>query len=266
MYPGSPGVSSRCESGRSSRSNALSTFHCMLQRRIDPRGHQAHRSRRCSRRVRGRRTPARSRSSERLEDRPRQRFVPRCQTARFRSPRTRKPHDLVAVEQLVHARLSGTLVPQLYAADSDHDLVFFEWCGDQTLDDVCQEGAAGTYGRLAVEGFCRIQSVFHEHCDVFAPRTFPGCTRRICAAPGAKPPDVLRGASRSLPNSSRRSRAASVRLRLQILCPGSCDSSNGLAAARADRLSRPQHRHRSGRANPRFIEFSKIGWTGPNAG
>ena len=175
-----------------------------------------------------------------------------------------KAHDLLEVEQLAHARLSGAPVPRLYAADSDHDLVFFEWCGDQTLDDVFQEGAAGTYGRLAVEGFCRVQSVFHEHCDVFAPRTFPGCH-----------PKDLRRAWRK----ATRCLAQGFPQLVEQLAPAARGKpwpsiSDGLfellrLLERSSPLPGPTDYHaRNIVIDPatrslRFIEFSKIGWDWP---
>lgn len=175
-----------------------------------------------------------------------------------------KAHDLLEVEQLSHARLSGAPVPRLYGADGDHDLVFFEWCGDHTLDDVCQEGAAGAYGRLAVEGFCRIQSVFYEHSDVFAPRTFPGC----------HPKDL----SRAWRKATRRLAQGFPQL-VEQLAPGAIrectkTTSDGLSELlqfleQASPLPGPTDYHARnividpGVRSLRFIEFSKIGWDWP---
>lgn len=175
-----------------------------------------------------------------------------------------EPHDLLAVERLAHARLSGAPVPSLYAADSDHDLVFFEWCGDHTLDDVCQEGAAGAYGRLVVDGFARIQSTFHEHDDDFAPRTFPGCRTQDLRRTWRRTTRNLVGA---LPRLAERLSRSVSRKRL----PAMTDRLSGLLRIldQAVPLAGPTDYHaRNIVINPatrslRFIEFSKVGWDWP---
>ena len=175
-----------------------------------------------------------------------------------------EPHDLLAVERLAHARLSGAPVPRLYAADSDHDLVFFEWCGDRTLDDVCQEGAAGAYGRLVVDGFARIQSTFHEHGDDFAPRTFPGCYPQDLRRTWRR---TTRGLVGGLPRLADRLSRSVSRKRL----PAMTDRLTELLLFldQAVPLPGPTDYHaRNVVINPatrslRFIEFSKIGWDWP---
>lgn len=175
-----------------------------------------------------------------------------------------EPHDLLAVEQLVHARLSGTPVPKLFAADTEHDLVCFEWCGDHTLDDVCQEGAAGTYGRLVVDGFSRIQSIFCSEADAFAPLSFPGCY----------PPDLRRtwrqttgGLTGALPRlCSRLTGSASGK---RIAASSGTFSELLLFLEQAAPLPGPTDYHaRNIVIDPatqslRFIEFSRIGWDWP---
>ena len=173
-----------------------------------------------------------------------------------------KPHDLLAVEQLVHARLSGAPVPRLYAADSDHDLVFFEWCGDQTFDDVCQEGGAGAYGRLAVEGFCRIQSVLHAHSDVFAPRTFPGCHPKDLVRTWRK---ATRPLARGLPQLIEQLSQSAICKPLPSITDGLSDLLRFLE--QASPLPGPTDYHARNivinESSLRFIEFSKIGWDWP---
>lgn len=175
-----------------------------------------------------------------------------------------EPHDLLAVEQLAHARLTGAPVPKLYAADSAHDLVFFEWCGDQTLDDVCQEGAAGAYGRLVVDGFARIQSAFHEHDDDFAPRTFPGCY----------PQDLRRTWRRTTRNLAGSLTSLAERLSRSVHRRPFTAGSDTLTELlqfleQAAPLAGPTDYHaRNIVINPatrslRFIEFSKVGWDWP---
>lgn len=175
-----------------------------------------------------------------------------------------EPHDLLAVEQLAHTRLSGAPVPILYAADRDHDLVFFEWCGDRTLDDVCQEGAAGAYGRLVVDGFSRIQSIYCAESDDFTPRTFPGCYPQDLRRTWRRTTRSLAGA---LPRLASRLTRSADRRRFTAMS----DTLTGLLRflEQAAPLPGPTDYHaRNIVINPatrslRFIEFSKIGWDWP---
>ncbi len=175
-----------------------------------------------------------------------------------------KPHDLLAVEQLAHARLFGAPVPRLYAADNDHDLVFFEWCGDHTLDDVCQDGVAEVYGSLAVEGFSRIQSVFHAQGDVFAPRTVPGCHRPDLRRTWRRATQPL---IRDVPRLAERLSGPVAIHRIARFRKALSDLLENLD--RAAPLPGPTDYHaRNIVINPadrtlRFIEFSKIGWDWP---
>lgn len=175
-----------------------------------------------------------------------------------------EPHDLLAVEQFVHERLSKTPVPKLYAADTEHDLVFFEWCGDHTLDDVCQEGAAGAYGRLVVEGFSRIQSVFRAESDEFAPRTFPGCYPTDLRRTWRRTTRSLVGALPSL--ACRLSRSAS-RKRITATSDAFLELLQFLEQA-APLPGPTDYNARNVIVDPdtqslRFIEFSRIGWDWP---
>ncbi|MDE3000922.1 MAG: hypothetical protein OXU79_17745 [Gemmatimonadota bacterium] len=175
-----------------------------------------------------------------------------------------EPHDMLAVEQLVHARLSGAPVPRLYAADTEHDLVFFEWCGDRTLDDVCQEGATGACGRLVVEGFSRIQSLFCARSDDFAPRTFPGCYpgdlrrtwRRTTGSLASALPRLCSRLSGSADGKRYAAMSGTFTELLQFLeqaapLPGPTDyNARNIVIDPAAR-------------SLRFIEFSRIGWDWP---
>ena len=175
-----------------------------------------------------------------------------------------KAHDLLDVEQLAHARLCGAPVPRLYAVDTDLDLVFFEWCGDQTLDDICQDSGESDYGRPAVDAFCRIQSRFHADTGVFAPRTFPGCHR----------PDLVRSWRRAtqpllrdVPRLAERLSGPVGADRIARIRKALSDLLGDLG--RAAPLPGPTDYHaRNIVINPadrtlRFIEFSKIGWDWP---
>ena len=175
-----------------------------------------------------------------------------------------KPHDLLAVEQLAHARLSGAPVPRLYAADTHHDLVLFEWCGDQTLDDVCQEGAAAASGRLVVDGFSRIQSIFRTQVDDFAPRTFPGCHPGDLRRSWRR---TTRSLGEALPRLAGRLSRAANRKRFTAMSDTLTELLHFLEQAAP--LPGPTDYHaRNIVINPatqsiRFIEFSKIGWDWP---
>ena len=179
------------------------------------------------------------------------------------APLTRgRPHDLLAVEQLVHACLSDGPIPRLYAADLEHDLVFYEWCGDHTLDDVCQDGAAEGYGSLAVVGFSQIQSAFHAQRDVFAPRSFPGCCPQELRRTWRRTtrPLALPRLAEALSETAIRKRSTRIRNVLAELLQ---------FLERATPLPGPtDYQARNIVINPaaqtlRFIEFSKIGWDWP---
>ena len=126
-----------------------------------------------------------------------------------------KPYDLLKVEETVCRLLHGAScpVPRLYATEPSCDLVFSEWCGDLTLDDVCQDDIwqenvcqddiwqenvcqddawqgdvcqddawqdataehLPFYAFAVVDGFTAIQAALHNHTATLSALAFPGC-------------------------------------------------------------------------------------------
>ena len=99
------------------------------------------------------------------------------------APLTRgEPYDLLRVEERVCRMLRDACcpVPRVYGVDPAHSLVFSEWCGELTLDDVCQESSVSgrkVWGARVVEGFCAIQAALRDTTPVLARHAFPGCDR-----------------------------------------------------------------------------------------
>ena len=94
------------------------------------------------------------------------------------APLTRgKPYDLLAVEQRVtdHLLAHGVAVPRIITADPDAGLVVCEWCGDQTLDDICQTADPNPFARSVIHTLCALEKAFHHHPPNFASRIAPGC-------------------------------------------------------------------------------------------
>jgi len=67
-------------------------------------------------------------------------------------------------------RRGGCPVPDVI--DSEEEFVLLEWCGDMTLDDVCQYGGDAEkklYTKLAIEGFCKIEETFSKNAEAIEP-------------------------------------------------------------------------------------------------
>jgi len=74
-------------------------------------------------------------------------------------------HDLLTVEQRVLDLLAGTgcAVPRVLGVERQAQIIFLEYCGRRTLDDVVQDTSARrSYARRTVAGFCEIERVFQE--------------------------------------------------------------------------------------------------------
>jgi len=70
----------------------------------------------------------------------------------------------------------GCPVPDVIATDETNQVIMLEWCGDMTLDDICQSGTdeyKKTYIRLAIEGFCQIEKTFSENIELVKPYVYP---------------------------------------------------------------------------------------------
>ncbi len=186
------------------------------------------------------------------------------------APLTRgEPYDLLEVEDCVGRMLRdvGCPVPHVYGVDSAHSLIFSQWCGEATLDDVCQESDESerkVWGTRAVEGFCTIQRVLGDRTPKLASRVFPGCDREglleswnetvqglgrqvgdlvVCLNPGASPQTLgrvetlWRGLVDTLADAP------------SILGPTDYNARNIVVGRVTDDV--------------RFIELAKLGWDWP---
>jgi len=67
-------------------------------------------------------------------------------------------------------RREGCPVPDVIA--SEGEFVLLEWCGDMTLDDVCQYGGDADkklYTKLAIKGFGKIEEAFSINAEAIQP-------------------------------------------------------------------------------------------------
>ena len=87
-----------------------------------------------------------------------------------------KPYHLLAVEQKVtdHLLASGASVPRIIAID--HDLVIYEWCGNHTLDDICQTADPGPFAHSVINTLCALEKAFYKHSAKFILHIAPGCS------------------------------------------------------------------------------------------
>ena len=87
-----------------------------------------------------------------------------------------KPYHLLAVEQKVtnHLLVNGVSVPRIIA--TDHDLVIYEWCGDHTLDDICQITDPRPFVHSVLNTLCALEKAFYKHATKFTLHIAPGCS------------------------------------------------------------------------------------------
>ena len=93
------------------------------------------------------------------------------------APLTRdKPYHLLAVEQKVTDLLlsNGVSVPRIIA--TDHDMVIYEWCGNHTLDDICQTTDPKPFAHSVINTLCALEKAFYKHSAKFIPHIAPGCS------------------------------------------------------------------------------------------
>ena len=89
-----------------------------------------------------------------------------------------KPYHLLAVEQKVtnHLLASGVPVPRIITTDPDCGLVIYEWCGDHTLDDICQTADPRPFAHSVIHTLCTLEKAFYNHATKFIPHIAPGCS------------------------------------------------------------------------------------------
>jgi hypothetical protein len=173
-----------------------------------------------------------------------------------------RPFDPLVVEPEVLRHLDGCPVPQVLGVDADGCLIYYGWCGDETLDDVCQlddPSAHRSSAELVIEGFSLIRSGFERASGELAHRTFPGCG----------PTDLLAGwdavrreLDADLPQVSARcglSDEAALRLGTAVARLGGELADTSPVLGVTDYNARNVVLDREG-DQLRFIEFGKIGW------
>lgn len=89
-----------------------------------------------------------------------------------------KPYHLLAVEQKVtnHLLANGVSVPHIIATDPDSGLVIYEWCGNHTLDDICQTTDPKPFSQSIINTLCVLEKAFYKHRSKFIPHIAPGCS------------------------------------------------------------------------------------------
>jgi len=178
------------------------------------------------------------------------------------------PYDLLEVERLVCGRLraAGCPVPEVYGICAEDGLIFFEWCGDRTLDDLCQASGPDVlpeYADRVIRGYLATETFFRTSGLLLSGRAFPGCAPEDLRTSWA---DVAKSAGRCLPDL------------VACLNPAAAPFSKRISDCFSDRL------HALGKASPvlgptdynarnivvnpetrdlRFIEFAKLGWDWP---
>lgn len=167
-----------------------------------------------------------------------------------------RPYDLLAVETEVLALLgqAGCPVPQILASDPRTQFIFFEHCGDQTLEETHHPA----YLPQVIAGWCRIEQVLHQHQDrlllLVAPQAQPSCLQEAWTQATAR---ALQGLEWLAGQCSTTPLLPSARQALQGIC--------AFLAARAPSLGTIDYNPRNivvdrVRGQVCFIEFAKIGW------
>ncbi len=89
-----------------------------------------------------------------------------------------KPYHLLAVEQKVtnHLLANGVPVPRIITTDTDRGLVIYEWCGNHTLDDICQTTDPRPFAHSIINTLCALEKAFCKHSAKFIPHIAPGCS------------------------------------------------------------------------------------------
>lgn len=184
------------------------------------------------------------------------------------APLTRNtPYDLLEVEKtvcrLLHAE--GCPIPEVYATQSEYSLIFFDWCGDLTLDDVCQESSKSVWsplGKQTIEGFVLVQNTFQMHTTSLSEYTFPGCDPKSLLESWRETIDELKKAIPCLAthfNSRSKLHSIPHYLWKKVLTDlETTPPTLGVTDYNARNVV-----VNSESSEIRFIEFSKLGWDWP---
>ena len=170
-------------------------------------------------------------------------------------------YDLLEVERHILDLLgeAGCAVPRVLGVDCQAQLIFLEYCGDQTLDDVVQEVPAETrkrYGLRLVEIFIEIEEVFRERGEELRFRAAPqadetqlGKAWRLAGRQARRGMELLLGRCPDRPRRLLDEMLGWLGDRSASLGSTDYNARNVVVDPSSGRLS--------------FIEFAKIGWDWP---
>lgn len=87
-----------------------------------------------------------------------------------------KSYDLIDVETSVTSILleANVSVPQILATHPEHGFTIYEWCGDETLDDHCQQHDPASITNKVIETILTLEQSFQKHNATFQSRIAPG--------------------------------------------------------------------------------------------
>ncbi len=91
-----------------------------------------------------------------------------------------KPYDLIDVDNHVTSLLlaDGVSVPRIIATHPERGLTIYEWSGEHTLDDLCQQHTHGTVANKVIETILTLESSFQKHAPQLYARVAPGSTEQ----------------------------------------------------------------------------------------
>ena len=177
-----------------------------------------------------------------------------------------RPDDLLVVEPKVLGILVSRSCPvaRPLGVDLETRFIFFEHTGDQTLDDIAQEGG-GTGADLSrdlISGFCRIERALSERRGDLLPHVSPVASReRLLDTAARSDPQAREGLARLLLHcQAPRAAERTLRAELDVIC--------ARLSAREPSLASTDYNARnvvvdSATGRVSFIEFAKIGWDWP---
>ena len=182
-----------------------------------------------------------------------------------------QPDDMLAVEPRILDLLvgEGCSVPRVLGVDAETFFIFYEYRGDRTVDDLCQQqalravGGQRELGRQLVTEFCQIESTLAAHQRELEPMVTPTARIEELSATAAR---VEAGALEGLAKIHRLCGADAPAVAF--------DSVRELSrwlSARAPTLGSTDYNARNivvdggleGGALLAFIEFARIGWDWP---
>jgi hypothetical protein len=86
-----------------------------------------------------------------------------------------KPYDLIDVETCVTSILlkENVSVPQILATHLEHGFTVYDWCGEETLDDHCQQHDPAPFTNKVIDTILNLERGFQKHTATLQPRIVP---------------------------------------------------------------------------------------------